>query len=799
MSISAAFLWRFLDDVWDLLPTKERELFEAYWSGLVQVSGNFQQKAIEAALSTEVSSVPVFLTERWNRYSMEEGNIDVLEASDTLLLVGTAPETTSKEASFYETLVLTSTTGQISYEETMQFFDQAVRGLRYGKLVKGTISVTLGGFEFTQNRDYVVNVEGGTIQALETGRIPVDDVVNIRYMHDEYTRGSDYEIDELNSQVYRIATGKIASGTTVVAKYSYNATATLPMSGTSASAIGSILTDPEQDFSTLLPNRTLTISTGPNVGAYTVQGVLSRNELQIAESFPTDQATDTVYSINAFPYGVKISSNIVSVPFLQDRIDDAVTFLVEGVDYVVQSGILSSRIGFPLSGLGSEDTRIRQMWAEVSRINDETPYRNFGVLIDFYRENSEEYKQALQGLWYTFWTGSTPGNLERGLHILLGLPYARKAGTVTRVDTDLGQIDITDPRGQIITYTIPSGLDPEVSVGDEAFRFQQLTTGVEIIDRNNQPGFVTSELGRGGIDQYLTDNATRGAGNTDETKALDLLEHHLFLPRILAESVNQRINVTELVTFLDNMRPQWTNYVFSFLSDGEENLTITEEEFAIDPAIDLTTTVSNNEWNQSFLYGSFIVDGADAFVPFGGTQLTGNFRDVSEDFVAAGVQPGDIVQIKNGTFKGYHAVLAVINSTTLSLDISDSMIIAEANIEYVLVSQYSGRLDHDSFRLGRENIVLNGTEYTAPATLNTKTDILLGGTSLSDSEVKALLLVDIGISGDEVQAITDSDVTEQEFSVGSPPGVVVRDHQIASVAVKRTNNVGAIVTDAFAI
>jgi hypothetical protein len=137
--------------------------------------------------------------------------------------------------------------------------------------------------------------------------------------------------------------------------------------------------------------------------------------------------------------------------------------------------------------------------------------------------------------------------------------------------------------------------------------------------------------------------------------------------------------------------------------------------------------------------------------------------------------------------------------STLSLDISDSLIQPESNIEYVLVSQYSARLDHDSFRLGRENIVLNGTEYTAPGTLNTKTDIAIGGTTLSDDEVKALLLVDIGIAGAEVQAITDYNAIEQEISVGSPPAVVVRDHQIASVAVKRTNNVGAIVTDAFAI
>ena len=74
MSVSAAFLWRFLEDVWDLLPKDDRDLFQSYWSGMLQTAADMEQKTIEAALSTQVATVPVHLTERWNRFALNEDN-----------------------------------------------------------------------------------------------------------------------------------------------------------------------------------------------------------------------------------------------------------------------------------------------------------------------------------------------------------------------------------------------------------------------------------------------------------------------------------------------------------------------------------------------------------------------------------------------------------------------------------------------------------------------------------------------------------------------------------------------------
>ncbi len=72
---------------------------------------------------------------------------------------------------------------------------------------------------------------------------------------------------------------------------------------------------------------------------------------------------------------------------------------------------------------------------------------------------------------------------------------------------------------------------------------------------------------------------------------------------------------------------------------------------------------------------------------------------------------------------------------------------------------------------------------------------------LTDEDVKAMLLIDIGNAGAEIQQITDADIANGEIEVATPVGglPVARDHEIASVALKRVDNSGPTVTDAVAI
>ena len=789
MSVSGTFLWRFLEDVWDLLPTQDRELFEAYWSGLLQVASNLEQKTLEAALSDEVAKVPVFLTESWNRFLLNEDSCDLFDAADTLILSGFLESSLTYESGLYDTLTVSLPSGRIWYEETVLFFDAEPKTLRYGKVIEGTISVTLAGFEFTEGRDYVVNRTLGTVQALDDGRILLEDLTTVRYQHEEYTQGLDYDLNELTAKISRLSSTDISDGATVAVHYTYNGTATLPMSSSSGSVNGATLIDETKDFSTLLPNRTLIVLSGSNAGTYTVNAVVSATELQIAGVFPSVQTSAVVYQLNAFPHGIKVTKATASIPHMQNLVDSPTSVMVENVDYEVVGGILSVRSAFPLATIGPTETRERQMWAETTKLDKETPYRNFGVLIDFYRTNSEEYKLALQGLWYAFWTGSTPGNLMRGLHILLGLPYARKAGTVTRVDTTAAAIDITDPRGQVITYSIPIGLVPVVDRFDEVDRFAKLTNGVEIIDKNNSPGFVELRLGRNGIQRFLTDNASTGAGNTDETKALVLLEAHLFIAQVLTEVIAARVNVDELVTFLDNMKPNHTEHVFAFAVTEDEGVSISEETPTPSIAIDLTTTVGNNQWNQAEYLEAWILRRFTGQIPALGTQATGNFTD-SVNFAALGIDRNDYVRINSGTFKGYHRVLARISNSLLSLDIPDAAIVGTTGIDYVVFTEEM-LLDNDAINVRGEHYIFTGANYLAPTSLNTQSDVDFTAMELSDEDIQTLQLIDISLLGTEVQAITAGDRDLSEFSVGTPPAApAVQAHEIASAALRRTLNTG---------
>lgn len=803
MTISAGFLWRFLDDVWDLLPPQDRTLFETYWSAQIQIAANFQNKALEASLSNSVIDVPVLLTDRWERFVMDEVSCDLFGATDSITLVGDTPTALSRATALYHTLSVGSSTAQILYSESLVFSDDSPHKLRYGKVIAGTLSVRIGSAQYTENRDYSVNHVDGIVSALDGGRLPIDQVATIHYAHSEYAAGLDYDVNQPNGTIARSHGSTIVSGTQVAARYTYNNTATLPLSSTGGAVLVDLVTlrDTTQDFSGLLPGRTLTVTSGLNTGTYTVDAVVSQTDLRITTNFVQAQVGDVVYLINAFPHGIKVNSRIASVPTLQNTITDPTRVFVEGVDFIVANGILSARQAFQMPTIGHLDDRVPTMWAEKTKIDGETPYRNFGVLIDFYRKNSEAYKLALQGLWYAFWTGSTPNNIRRGLHILLGLPFVRQAGVVTvataPTSSTTGDVRVTDARGRHVTYSIPSGLTLEdgVILGARLDRFSALSTGVKVIDRNNEPGFVKTRLGRAGIQRFLTTNASRGvAASTDESKSLELLEHHLFLPQILVDAVTRRIDVTELTQFLNNIKPQWTEYLLSFNDDASDSLNLMEEA-SYAWAIDLTTTIGNNEGGLAWHRNNFLVSRSTGKILGDGSSTAGNFQDPMVDFSALGIGRGDYVRIATGDYSGYHKVLAIIGTNILALDIP-GVTSPDHALEYVILQKEHG-LGHDAVNLRLEHVLLSGTGYSEPTGMSIRTDATLAG--LENKDLRSLMLVDVGMLGMEIQDIIDADVATGELWINTVPPMVARHHEIASAALKRIDGTTSTVTHAFAI
>ena len=266
---------------------------------------------------------------------------------------------------------------------------------------------------------------------------------------------------------------------------------------------------------------------------------------------------DLPKAVPDFPFIYKPEvDNLVSVPRLQNGIrkENVTTVLVEGTDYIVD---VDKNIAFKAEPLET-------MWARRTLIDEEAPFNNFGFLMDIFQENSDRYVRVLEGLWFAFWTGPKPDNVKIALYLLFGLPTALETGTVTAVSAT--EVETTSTEGTVRTFEVPSGLNPIVEVGDPVQRFTPLVDGIRVLDKINNPGFIESEVGRAGIQRFLTDDATRGPGDTDETKALRMLEEYTFLPQISVNAFNSPdINLQNVRTFLDAIKPLNKTFLFQVI------------------------------------------------------------------------------------------------------------------------------------------------------------------------------------------------------------------------------------------
>jgi hypothetical protein len=266
---------------------------------------------------------------------------------------------------------------------------------------------------------------------------------------------------------------------------------------------------------------------------------------------------DLPLSFPQFKYNYTLPYTLVNdVPELRDKIrDESVTVTLEsGTDYAVNvDGTISFKVPPPAS-----------MWAKRTLINNENPWNTFGFLMDIYGPNSPGYLAILQGLWFAFWTGPKPDNVKRSLYLLFGLPTAQEDATVISVTPTTITTRSVDNVER--TFPIPTNLVAIVSPGDSVVKFQPLVSGIDVFDKINKPGFIADEIGRAGIQRFLTEEASRGPGDTDETKALRMLEEHAFLPQISVDAfISPNISLGNVKTFLNAIKPLHKAFLFQVI------------------------------------------------------------------------------------------------------------------------------------------------------------------------------------------------------------------------------------------
>ena len=234
------------------------------------------------------------------------------------------------------------------------------------------------------------------------------------------------------------------------------------------------------------------------------------------------------------------------------------------------------------------------LWAKRTQIDDETPWNNFGFLMNIYDKNTPQYIAILQGLWFAFWNGPKPENLKRALYLLFTLPVAATYSTVTRVTET--EIELLDRTGEIAIHKIPSGLNSLVTVGQEIDPRTPLVDGVDVFDKINNPGFITTEIGRANIQRFLTENATRGPGeDTDETKALRMLEEHTFLPQISVDAfISPDINLANVKTFLEAIKPLHKTFLFQVIVGTFLDVLGLDDSIGMDISMNITQNTDSN-------------------------------------------------------------------------------------------------------------------------------------------------------------------------------------------------------------
>lgn len=156
------------------------------------------------------------------------------------------------------------------------------------------------------------------------------------------------------------------------------------------------------------------------------------------------------------------------------------------------------------------------LWAEITHLDNRPLIEaNFGHLVGFDLDHLEgrtddlDYLSAVQGLWYFKWHGRTPYNIRVGSQIILGLPFAEKAGTIIDIqdpyDSSRSRVLVQDEDNDLIvrSYFYPTTLGLEINsvtgnpytVGDAVPRFAPLSQGIDVVDWESDPDWWTPYAG----------------------------------------------------------------------------------------------------------------------------------------------------------------------------------------------------------------------------------------------------------------------------------------------------------------
>lgn len=169
---------------------------------------------------------------------------------------------------------------------------------------------------------------------------------------------------------------------------------------------------------------------------------------------------------------------IVWVSSIQNGIDLPTVVLLPQTDYIIIDGVIYLNEVF------------ENAWLKDSRIDLQTPYNNFGYLIDFQQQTSQAYLDLLRALWAAYTGGTLHYVIENFGRIMLGSPAAQVAGVVQSIETtgNISKIEILGDDGVLRKFTL-TGMPVGVIVSQRVDRFTALGKGMNVIDEFTEPNW----------------------------------------------------------------------------------------------------------------------------------------------------------------------------------------------------------------------------------------------------------------------------------------------------------------------
>lgn len=302
-----------------------------------------------------------------------------------------------------------------------------------------------------------------------------------------------------------------------------------------------------------------------------------------------------------------LPAEVQHIPCLQDRWSEPIERMVQDEDYnILDTASLGGRfIAFrsPFASLAFDPSFVL---AEYVSWNRNLVRDNFGHDIGIDGPNTKEYKAQVQALYYAYLKGPTRGAIKLGVQVLLGLPFASEAGTVTAINpvysSTHGQIVIDSARTRTTrTYLYPVEVAPAVEVGDDVEVYQALTDGVRIQDYRSDPlwfnPYLLDQHPPGPVDPFeeaLRTPATESRGRIN-LPSWELQKYHVYQVEIGSHLFNFQVLVP-INSFLRSMTQTWKDVIVTVKHVLDDELVSDDDQ-----SYDMTWTIADHGGSSTVL------------------------------------------------------------------------------------------------------------------------------------------------------------------------------------------------------